>query len=251
LNWNTFSDKELTINSELYKYAMLDDESNVKLMVDQYKDRLSRLLSENIGVTNINLNTKKRVIRKGASNFANVVTDALKTHTDADIAIMNAGNIRGDKIYLSGQVLRRQDIINELPYRSKAVVLNITGKQIEDAIEHGLSKIDFDFNGGRFLHVSGITAKYNSKNKIGSRVISVKYQGVLLNPNKLYKVAMSDYLAGGGDDFSMWDKAKPQNHLRQQNILISDIVTNYIRKLATIEPMIKNRLVDVSVDVLR
>ena len=46
------------------------------------------------------------------------------------------------------------------------------------------------------------------QNLPGSRVTEVKIHGVPLNPTTGYTVSLTDYLAGGGDGYTMFAKGK-------------------------------------------
>lgn len=234
----------LTVNTQFYKYTQLDNESNMQLRVEEYKDRLSNLLDEVIGITKTPINTQRTVVRQKESAFGNLITDALKDYTDADIAILNGGSIRGENIYVANQYISRRDIISELPYRSHIVVLPLSGIQLRQAIEHGLSGVENAL--GRYLQVSGLTVHYNNNRPIGKKVLSIKHDGEELLPNNIYKVAMSDYLASGGDDFTMWKGIQTFEYSGQKNMLISDVIINYIRQRSNISPTIEHRLNDLT-----
>lgn len=245
LSWEGKDTNRLTLDTRVFNYSSLAKDSQVQLMVERYENRLSNLLDEVIGRTLTPMNTQRTVIRKSESAFGNLLADTLKAYTDADIGLINGGTIRGERMYKANQHISRKDIISELPYRSNAVLLSVTGAQLSQAIEHGLSGLDNVL--GSFLQVSGLTIEFNSENAVGQRVITIKHKGKPIQPDALYKVAMSDYLAKGGDNFVMWEKAKKLNYKRQNNILLSDILVNYIRTKNDISPAITNRIIDVSV----
>lgn len=242
INITGIKSKNLGISTKFIAYSELDKDSKTQRRVDQYKARLSNLLDEVIGSTAVSMNTQRIVVRKQESAFTNLITDALKEYTDADIALLNGGSIRGEAIYTVGQNISRRHVMSELPYRSRIVLLKVRGKRIKQAIEHGLAGLEQAL--GRFLHVSGLTVTYNSRLPAGKRIISVTHDGKEILDDSTYKVAMSDYLATGGDDFVMWRGSEGIEYSRLKNMLISDIVTNYIRQKSIISSKIENRLVD-------
>ncbi|MDU0111863.1 5'-nucleotidase C-terminal domain-containing protein [Psychrosphaera aquimarina] len=235
---------KLKVNSEFYKYSQVDKEANTQRLIQQYQSRLSNLLDEVIGTTKTPFNTKRSIVRTEESEFGNIVTDALKSYTDADIAIINGGSIRGEQIYTKNQNISRRDIISELPFRSHILVLELTGQKIIQAIEHGLTGIDASL--GRFLQMSGLTITYNSKLPINERLISIKNNGKEIVKTQIYKVAMSNYLASGGDDFTMLKSTTNVNVKKQQGLLISEIVINFIRNKGDIFPKIEKRIINLN-----
>lgn len=232
------------IKTAFYKYSQFDKDSTMQNKVDLYKARLANLLDEDIGVTKTPINTLRSIVREKESAFGNLITDALVEYTEADIAIINGGSIRGETHYVVNQRINRRDVISELPHRSYAVVLNITGQQLKDAVEHSLTGINKGL--GRFLQISKLNVIFDSKLPTGEKVISIKHNNVEIISTKMYKVAMSDYLANGGDDYTMWQGAENVKLSRQKNMLTSDIVINYIRQRGHISPKIENRLIDIS-----
>jgi len=243
INLSGIKSKNLSVDTKLYFYKDLDKDARMQRKVDQYKARLSSLLDEVIGIVEAPMNTRRNVVRQQESAFANLITDALREYSDADIALINGGAIRGETTYEVGQMMNRRHVISELPYRTHILLLNISGKQIHQAIEHGLAGVDKVL--GQFLHVSsGLVVTYDNNLAKGNRVLSIKHNGVNLIPNKMYRVAMSDYLASGGDNFTMWQNAEEFEYSRQKNMLISNIVINYIREKRVISPKIEYRLVD-------
>ncbi len=236
--------KKLTVSQTFYKYNQLDKDSTMQAKVEEYKARLSSLLQEDIGITTTSFHTHRSSVRQQENEFGNLIADALREYTDADIAVINGGSIRGEAIYQENQKISRRDVISELPHRSYAVVLQLTGKQLHQAIEHSLSGVEYAL--GRLLQVSQLTIKYNKRLPLGERVLSIKHKGIELDPAKSYNVAMSNYLASGGDDYTMWEGAQEIEFSRQKNMLISDIVINYIRERGRIAPKVENRINELS-----
>ena len=73
----------------------------------------------------------------------------------AEIGITNGGGIRAKKIYDPGTKISRRDILSELPFGNVVVKLGLTGSQIWEALENGVSQVEQ--NSGRFPQVSGMS----------------------------------------------------------------------------------------------
>ena len=100
--------------------------------------------------------------------MGNLVADAMKKAVGADIAITNGGGIRGDKLYAAGAKLTRKDILTELPFGNKTLMIEITGAQIKAALENGVSQIEK--GAGRFPQVSGLAFTVEKAKPAGERV---------------------------------------------------------------------------------
>jgi hypothetical protein len=93
----------------------------------------------------------------------------------AEVALMNAGGIRGDRTYQPGTVLTRNDVLTELPFGNVVVLIGLSGADLLAALENGVSQIEDD--AGRFAQVSGMSYAYDPKRPPGSRIVEVEVGG--------------------------------------------------------------------------
>ena len=212
----------------------------VELQVQQYMIRLDRLLSERIGLLATEIDTTRPVVRGQESAFGNFVADTIKHFYKAEIGLINGGVMRGEKRYQANTQLSRRDIAIELPFRSRAVVMDVAGKHIKTALENGLSSVES--LKGRFPQVSGIVLKYDPSAEKGSRLVSVKINGEPLKEDRIYRLATSDYLASGGDDYDSLANGRLLDVGLQVSPLLSDLVIDAIRKQKMIAPIREGRL---------
>ena len=182
------------------------EDSAIAAKVKSYEDLLSKELDIEIGKTTTELDSRKNTVRTEEAAIGNLIADAMRDGVSADIGMANGGGIRAKKIYAPGTMITRRDILSELPFGNVVVKLGLTGSQVWDALENGVSQVES--NAGRFPQVSGVSFIYNPKAKAGSRIISVKIGGSPLNKGRTYTLATSDYAAGGGDGYSVFKKGK-------------------------------------------
>ena len=245
--WQGQEDKTFDISWQTHRLKEQGAEPKVQMQIAEYRARLDRLLDEQVGVLATPMDTRREVVRAEESAFANFVADSLKDFFDTDIAIINGGVIRGERRYEANTTLTRRDIATELPFRSRIVIVELSGKALKQAIENGLSMIE-EYK-GRFLHLSGVSIVFDSKAEPGQRIKQVLVNGGALEDGKLYKVATSDYLASGGDEFTMLKQAKVIELNTRVAPLLSEIVINQIRQQRQITPKVEGRLVDMSKEV--
>ncbi len=144
--------------------------------------------------------------RRGETLTALVVADAALDYGKAygaEIAFMNAGGIRA--ALPKGRV-SRGDVMAVMPFNGSFPVLEMTGAQIRAALEHGVS--EGTGQGPALLHVAGMSYRVDASQPAGSRVCEVQVAGALLDEARTYRVAMPDYIAGGGDGYSMMPACK-------------------------------------------
>ncbi len=164
------------------------------------EEQLSAELDVDVGVTPIELDTRRATVRTQESNFGSLIADAIRNATDADVGLTNGGGIRGDRLYEAGHVLTRRDILTELPFGNTTVLVAITGADLLAALENGVSQVAD--GAGRFPQVSGLSFAFDASKPAGSRVSDVQVRGVPLNEGAIYRVATNDYMLGGGDGYS-------------------------------------------------
>jgi 2',3'-cyclic-nucleotide 2'-phosphodiesterase (5'-nucleotidase family) len=172
--------------------------------------------------------------------MGNLIADALKAAVGADVALTNGGGIRADKQYQAGQKLTRRDILSEMPFGNTTVLLEVTGAQIKDALENGVSQVRE--LGGRFPQVSGIVAEVDVKEPVGSRVKSVKINGQPLDPAKTYKLATNDFVARGGDGYRAFANAKSLINVSASQLMASQVI-DYVAKAGKVAPKVEGRVV--------
>lgn len=180
--------------------ATVAPDQTVELRTKVYVARLDGLLGVEIGRLDDALDTRREAVRSGENAFANALVDTLRSALEADVALVNGGGIRGDRHYAAGTVLTRRDIYNELPYHDVAVVLEVTGRQLREAVENGVSGIE-QFQ-GRFPHLSNARVTVDPAKPVGQRVVELSVGGKPVDPAASYRLATSSFLAGGGDGYT-------------------------------------------------
>ena len=211
----------------------------VQQQVDAYAAALDQGLGQVIGKTAVEMDTRRAAIRSQETAFGNLVADASRTATGADIGLANGGGIRGDTVYPAGTELTRKTILTELPFGNSTVKLELTGAVLREALEHGVSGVED--GQGRFPQVSGLTFSFDASKPVGSRITEVTVGGKPLDDNATYTLATNDYVGSGGDGYGM---------LRQAKVLIDGIsggllagqVIDYVETRVTVSTGVEGRI---------
>ncbi len=214
--------------------------------IAKYIDR-TRMANEvnnkHIAMTPNAISTRRDYIRTQENEFGNLVVDALKHFANTDIAIINSGSIRGNRIYSEGHDFTQAEIQQELPFGNYHSVLILTGNELLAALEHFLSIVER--GGGRFLNVSGMQVSFNSQQAPCKRIIEVLVDGQPINKHAEYKVVMSEFLASGGNGYSMFQgKFELNNKFERRRIW--HIVAEYMEQVYVLKQDNIKRLRDLS-----
>ena len=160
----------------------------------------------------------------------NLITDAMRIQLGTDIALLNAGNIRG---YFAQGPIDTRLLTDISPFGNKMMILELTEKQIVDAIKHGLVSTTKPSNKPGLLLVSGLRYIGNKQGELLELEFIDKNNQVhkidVNNPSadKKYTVAADDFFATGGDGYLESNKNPDfvlQKFDQDKNILARDYI---------------------------
>lgn len=241
LTIDTEVNQVLALDWQVIELATLDKEPSVAAHVRDYDSRLETVLNQPVITIPAELDTRRQFLRTTQAPFSNLLADALRTAAHAEIGLVNVGAIRGNRLYNAGTTLTRLDIANELPYRSRISVLRLSGKDLIEALENGLSQIEEAE--GRFPGVSGMQVTYRPDAPAGKRVLKVLINGKPLENDKLYKLASTDYLTNGGDGYTSLKNGIAVSLASLASPLASDIFIDHLTTASNLSFKVDNRLV--------
>ena len=112
-------------------------------------------------------------------------------------------------------------------------------RSLVSALENAVSQVEK--GAGRFAQVSGLTFTFDASAPPGSRVSEVMVAGQALAPDKLYKVAVNDYILGGGDGYTALGGGRIITDTGGGNLLASDVMA-YVEKAGKVAPKVDGRI---------
>ena len=219
--------------------ATVQPDPETQAKIDGYKAELSKELDVAVGISTTALDSRRNVVRTQEAAIGNLIADAMKKAVGADVAIANGGGIRGDKQYDAGATVTRRDVLTELPFGNKTVLVEVSGKQIWDALENGFSQIED--GAGRFPQVAGLTVVANKTKPAGSRVVSVNVGDKPIDPATTYKLATNDYMLGGGDGYTALAGGKVIIDGNNGKLLANDLMV-FINEAGNVSPKVEGRI---------
>ena len=186
---------ELINKDEIKKIAPKPDKKIVDT-INKIEKNNQELFGQVIGHSDKALVSERNIIRTSETELGNLVTDAFRWRTGADIAVMNSGGIR-EKIP-AGNVTKG-DVMSVFPFGNRLQVVEIDGKTIRQMLEHSVSVYPEPFAG--FLQVSGVRFNFDPRKNFGSRVGDIYINNKLIDDNAKYTMAAVDFVLDGGDGF--------------------------------------------------
>lgn len=221
-------------NGEPVRLGKAGDSPEITKIINQAAEPVIKRNSTVVGTNLVKMRDGLDPCREGDCLSAMVTTDAMLDYArpkGAVVALINGGNFRAA---LPVGKITQGDIDNLLPFKDKVLLRKYTGKQLFEAVEHGVS--DVDGIGPRMIQASGLRYSYCPTAPVGHRVRSVEVQDRdgkwnPLDDNKVYVAAVGAFLASGGDDHkALADGIKISN----SGPLVADALKVYLKKKSPI-----------------
>jgi len=220
--------------------ATVTPDPEVAAEVAKFEQEFTREMDVALGTTAVELDSRSATVRTREAAIGNLIADAMRASMRADAAITNGGGIRAGKVYAPGSSITRRDVLAELPFNNRVVLVEIRGGDLKRSIENGLAQLPAA--GGRMPQVSGMTIEADLSKPAGSRIVSINVGGAPLSETRTYRVAVNDFMASGGDGYTQLRDAR---HVLSEgdSPLLANAVMSYVRELGTVRTGVEGRLV--------
>ncbi|KAJ9471147.1 Mannosylglucosyl-3-phosphoglycerate phosphatase [Diplonema papillatum] len=173
--------------------------------VKAFSNEILSMMDEPIGGCLVDLECRFACIRTRETNAANLIADIMRRATSADVALLNSGTLRADRVFPAGEITYR-DLVSLLPLLDGMVVISLTGSALIAALENGISK--YPRLEGRFPCVSGVRFSFRHNAESLNELVDVSVRGEPIDPERMYSVATKGYLAAGKDGYTSFVGAK-------------------------------------------
>ncbi|WP_051633062.1 5'-nucleotidase C-terminal domain-containing protein [Thermonema rossianum] len=192
--------ESLPINSEISADARIDS------MIAPYKQRLTAEISRVLAYSDTAVERPKNVYEHPLGNFTAdlMLQKAQALQPQTSLSVITFGGLRTG--FPAGAVTVGH-MFELMPFENELVILTVEGKTLEELFEYMLRKKNTALGGVRLEVAAG-------------KVRNAWIGGKPWDPNQTYRVAISDYLANGGDDMSFWKEAKQRE---ETGVKIRDI----------------------------
>lgn len=180
--------------------AGLSPDPEVAALVAQVDARVKPLVERVVGLAQGDITRTETPA--GESALGNLIADAQRVATEAQISFMNPGGIRAD---LPGGEVSWGALFAIQPFANDLVSMDLTGVQIKTLLEQQWIGQSYP----RLLKPSGIRYSWSASRPVGNRVIEMRDAGgAPINPAATYRVTVNSFLAGGGDNFTVLTEGK-------------------------------------------
>lgn len=229
----------------------------VQGIIDELSGPINELRQTSIGATASALLVGNRAVcRVEECALGDLITDAMRAETHAQIAITNGGGIRAD---IDAGDITLGDVLTVLPFGNLTATFDLTGADVIAALENGVSSITVD-NGqvvrngaaGRFPQVSGLRYSFDPTKDVGSRIVSVEVLGENgqyspIDPAATYSVASNDFMRRGGDGYTVF--ADNATNVYDFGKPLDEVFADYLTNMKSVDPITEGRVILVGAEM--
>ena len=260
---NFLGDLEVTFNEEgvltdwdnelldLGSKSKFEPNAEAKALYDELKKPLEEIEKEVVGQSDVYLNGKRGSVRTGETNLGNLITDGMlykaQQFTDATIAITNGGGIRES---IDEGPITLGEVLTTMPFGNNLVTLDMTGAEIIDSLEHGVSGLETQE--GRFAQVAGLRYSFDKDLPSDERILDVNvktengYEDI--DPEATYTVATNAYIAQGGDGYDAMGEAAADGRMNELFFVDFEVFTEYLDEIGTVKAKDEARIVEADAE---
>lgn len=238
-----------TWNNDVPAPELLGIWNQTRAKVETLSAVVDAYASNVIGVANVDLTIEDpaavddsgrplRLVRMAETNLGDLCADAFRDQMGVEVGFVNGGSVR--RSIPKGEITM-SDIMGTFPFGNPISVVEVTGRQLLDALEYASSAVPGE--NGAFLQTSGLTYEIHAyiqssvtrdDNGLYSgvegeyRVKNVRVNGEPLDLDRTYTMATLSYTAlDNGDGMTAFDGAELTGESEKLDYeLLADYIAN-------------------------
>jgi 2',3'-cyclic-nucleotide 2'-phosphodiesterase (5'-nucleotidase family) len=223
-------------------------------IINDYRAEVS--LDSTVAVSETPLDARFATNYHRESGYGNLVTDAMRAETDADVAITNAGGIRSNAVYGPGEITGG-DVFNTLPFPNTLVTVELTGAELKETLASQVVTLESDtgqdFGEEISQQTSGVRFEWVPHEDAEAQIrdVYVNRAGpnepadwVPLDEDETYAVTVNSFMADGGSGYPLEDAPR----LETTDKLLATTVIDYMEAQGTVAPEVEGRMQRVDAD---
>ena len=182
-------------------------------MIEPYKSQLDSKMDIVIGEMEVEL-IKERVESSIGNWFADIMleeTQRLSTEP-VDLAVQNFGGVRSNAIAAGPITIRT--VYEVMPFENKMVAVDLSGVEL-------MKLLDRIADYGGWPISRGVSFEIRD-----GKATNVMLNGSRIEDDKIYRLALNDYIANGGDGTSVF----AGKEIYDYDLLVRDAIINHIKR---------------------
>jgi 5'-nucleotidase len=209
----------------------IPEDVTAKSMIEAFRRPLAQLAETLVGETTAAF--ARESLPGGERPIANVIADGMLAATakqGAQVAFINSGGVRAG---LPQGKVTYGDAISVQPFNNTLVLVEVTGTELIQALEHGVGR------GGFLFPSKGFVVTIDRTKPEGQRV-SATLDGRAVEPGTIYTVVVPNFIAGGGDGHTVFRDAMRRKV--DTGMLDIDAFIEFIKANSPLTPKAEGRI---------
>ena len=144
-----------------------------------------------------------------------LIADAYQAQASAamdepvDLALVNSGGVRTDLSGAADGVLTFGELAAMAPFGNSVLVLEMTGAEIEAVLEQQFCAENgvIGVCDSILIPSASLAYRVDLTRPLGQNVVDIMLDGEPIDPAATYRLATNNFLAGGGDGFTLFTQA--------------------------------------------
>jgi 2',3'-cyclic-nucleotide 2'-phosphodiesterase (5'-nucleotidase family) len=223
---------DLTSSVSYTRIEQEKEDTKFNQLIAPYKAEIDLEMNKVIGNSEIAMPKVNGMPETLLGNFvADLVLEFSKTiDKETDFCLLNNGGLRSS--LPEGDITIR-NIFELMPFDNEIVIVTLDGASVNKIFSYIAER------GG--VPVSGVSLQLE---KMNSTMVpsDIKIGGEKFSENETYKIATSDYLAGGGDSMNFWATGSIQTTLKKLRDAIIDFIRLKTAENKKLKPFLDNRI---------
>jgi 2',3'-cyclic-nucleotide 2'-phosphodiesterase (5'-nucleotidase family) len=209
----------------------IEPDPEIEAIIEGYVTQFNGRFKAVIGKSFLFLDGSRKKVRYEETALGNFITDIMRENTGADIALINGGAIRSS---IKKGNITLEDIFKVMPFANEIVLVKLTGMELMDILNKSAKATSEDEYGG-FLQVSGIYIDIRGHE---IETVTVGEKKVPLSSKTVYKIAIPDFLASGGDGYTQFVDCEKIN----TRLPLRELIVDTVRKQGMVSAQIEGRI---------
>jgi len=247
-----------------YTNVDLDDKGDVLAPVAVWCVKNGQMVTENtfmpndfeiVGQAGMFFDGSKDFVRSQESPLGNLVADAMLAGAQSSdntvvASFINAGSLRTS---IGEGEATHSELLMVLPFGNTLTVLDVTGSELVAALDNGFNQTESETTGA-FLSVAGMQVTYCDTTPCADALLdsgvvtSVTINTEAIDMDKTYRVATHDYLAGGGDNFTMLEEVCNRGgYCENTDKLLVDLLAEEFQNNSQVTRNVEGRINQISI----
>ncbi len=217
---------------------VLPRDARVQALVDRYVAAAAPIAGRVVG--RMTGSALRATTPAGETALGNLVADAQRQATGADLALMNIYGLRADLVPGADGAVTYGQLYGVQPFGNVLQIKGLTGRQLRAVLEQqfasGANSAD---KPNMLLPSAGFTFRYDLTRPAGARIVDVRLNGAPIADGCVYRVAVSNFLATGGDNFTVF---KDGTDIASPAIEDVEALEAYLAKAGSLTPPAPDRI---------